>query len=496
MDLNWVEKYRPVTLKQVVGNKRAIHDLRLWAESWSFGVPDKRAALVHGAPGIGKTSAVNALANDLGWEVIELNASDQRTAAVIDRVVGEASKSSSFFSSNARRLIILDEADNLHGNYDRGGSRAIADIIRNTVHPIVLIANDAYGLTPTIRSLCLEIKFSSIQARSIVPILTRICESESIDCSRAALEKIAAGAGGDVRCAVNDLQAAANGKSSISESDVVTSFRDSKETIFQALGKILRGSNRKEAIDASFNVEESPEDLFLWIDENLPYQFGIDEVNPEFRKDVSDAFSILVRSDSYLGRVRKRQVYRLWRYASFLMTVGPMSVRVDDRRLGFVKMRSPGLLKRFGENRASRNMRDGIAIKLSSRHFDSMRSCRYDLIPVYMRLMEDDDVAVSLATLDNFDLDELVYLSGSRSATKKIKSIYEKVQQNRKHLETTVEKSKATDAKTSTQNSSTSFANFDKSQKTLAESFEDATKETDKENKKDESHLQKSLFDF
>jgi len=75
----------------------------------------------------------HALARDLSWEVIELNASDQRTASVIERVAGSAASMNTFFGG--KRLIILDEADNLHGTADRGGMRAIAGIIKSTFQP-------------------------------------------------------------------------------------------------------------------------------------------------------------------------------------------------------------------------------------------------------------------------------------------------------------------------------------------------------------------------
>ena len=168
--------------------------------------------ILHGPAGVGKTSSAHALARDLGWEVIELNASDQRTAGVIEKIAGSAASMNTLFGG--KRLIILDEADNIHGTADRGGMRAIAGIIKTTLQPIVLIANDIYGLTPAIRNLCLEIKFGSVQSRSMVPALKKVCESEGISCSLDAIQQIAESAGGDLRSAMNDLQAAANGKES------------------------------------------------------------------------------------------------------------------------------------------------------------------------------------------------------------------------------------------------------------------------------------------
>lgn len=200
--IEWVEKYRPRSLTDIVGNKKSVVDMREWAQSWLSGTPEKRAVILHGPAGVGKTSAAHALARDLDWETIELNASDQRTASVIERIAGSASKMSSLTGTTAKRLIILDEADNIHGNADRGGTRAISGIIKNTDQPIVLIANDLYGLTPSIRSLCIELKFNSVQGRSMIPALKRICVEEKIMCGVGVLEKLAENAGGDLRSAV------------------------------------------------------------------------------------------------------------------------------------------------------------------------------------------------------------------------------------------------------------------------------------------------------
>ncbi|MCL2141810.1 MAG: replication factor C large subunit [Methanimicrococcus sp.] len=432
---DWAEKYRPKSFKDVIGNKKPLHELRLWAEEWTKGTPEKKAVILHGAAGIGKTSSALALALEMGWEHVELNASDQRTADVIERIAGAASKTTTLFAhenmgegkqkkSADRRLIVLDEADNLHGTYDKGGSKAISDVIDQTTQPIILIANDVYGISQGIRFKCLEIEFSRIQSRSLVPALAKIAQAEGIAANEKALAKIAENAGGDVRSAVNDLQAISVGKKTISEEDVVISGRDVKETIFKALVKVFKGKSRKEALDAVQTLDETPEDLILWIDENLPIQFP-QEKNKGINTDVSNGYQILSKADLYLGRVRRRQNYRMWRYAGYMMTTGPMSVRSKDYP-GFIKYSSPTRWKRVGQNRSVRNMRDNIAVKMSGQHLKSMRFSRNNLIPYYKRLMENEEYAISLTGKSEFDIDELVYLLKAKSATKKVQEIYDK----------------------------------------------------------------------
>ena len=504
--IDWAEKYRPKTFKDLIGNKKPFHELRLWAEEWERGVPEKKAVIMHGPPGVGKTSAAFALALEMGWEHVELNAGDQRTADVIERIAGAASKTTTLFShetdetgkkNSGKRLVVLDEADNLHGTYDKGGSKAIADVIDKTTQPILLIANDVYGITQAIRSKSLEIELTRIQTRSLAPVIVKICESEGIRIEEAAAMKIAEGAGGDLRSAVNDLQAVSVGKEIITDADIVISGRDVKETIFKALVKVFKGKDRKGALDAVQTLDETPEDLILWVDENLPVQFpdaaekgkpAAGKINP----DVAGGYAILSKSDLYLGRVRRRQTYRMWRYAGFMMTVGPMAARSKEYS-GFIKYSSPARWKRMGQSRSVRSMRDNIAVKIAARHGKSMRFSRNDLIPYYRKLMENEEYAATIAGESDFDMDELVYLLKAKSATKKVQAVYEAsraIAAAKRPLETEFEKMSEPAEKRS------SAATADKSQLTLEDVAKKSGEKKEEAKPEEKSKNQKSLFDF
>jgi len=494
--IDWAEKYRPKTFKDLIGNKKALHELRLWADEWNVKTPEQKAVILCGTAGIGKTSSAAVLASEMGWEYIELNASDQRTADVIEKVAGAASKTTTLFSheinedgkkASGKRLIVLDEADNLHGTYDKGGSKAIADVIEKTTQPIILIANDVYGITQTIRSKCLEIEFSKIQSRSLVPVLTKISQDEGVSFDEKALLKIAENAGGDVRSAINDLQAVSVGRTAVSEADVVISGRDVKETIFKALVKVFKGQ-RTDALAAVQSLDETPEDLILWVDENLPTQFpnekGQDRgINP----DVSAGFHILSKADLYLGRVRRRQTYRMWRYAGFMTTIAPMAARSGEYH-GFIKYSSPTRWKRMGQSRSMRNMRDTVAVKISGRHSKSMRFSRNELIPYYRKLMESEEYAAALAGESDFDMDELVFLLKAKSATKKVQAIYEKsrvIADAKRPAETEFFKTPDTEKRIKA-------ATADKNQLTLEEiAKKEEEKKTDEKNKRSEKEKPK-----
>jgi len=153
---DWTEKYRPKNLNEIIGNERAVKELIKWANEWNCGKPSKRAVILSGNPGTGKTSSAIALANDYKWPIIELNTSDARNALKINNIatIGAVNETfddnGNFVSSNigGRKLIILDEADNLYEKIkgkkvndlsDKGGKKAIIDTIRITMQPIILI---------------------------------------------------------------------------------------------------------------------------------------------------------------------------------------------------------------------------------------------------------------------------------------------------------------------------------------------------------------------
>ena len=158
---SWAEKYRPKKIEDVVGNFTAIRSIKKWASEWGKNSPSKKGIVLSGPAGSGKTSTALAIANTMGWEVIELNASDARSAGAIEGVALRGSLFQSFSNDgefNRRKLILIDEADHLYErghqsknrvkNYsDRGGKRAIIKTLEETKQTVVLTVNDLYGLS-------------------------------------------------------------------------------------------------------------------------------------------------------------------------------------------------------------------------------------------------------------------------------------------------------------------------------------------------------------
>jgi replication factor C large subunit len=416
--INWVEKYRPQTLSKVVGHPTAIGELRTWAQSWVDGIPDNRAIIIYGRAGNGKTSTAYALANDMKWEIVELNASDQRTAKIIEKIAGAGSQIGTL--SGMGRLIILDEADNIHGNADRGGEKAIIGLIKKTDYPIILIANELYDMSYGLRRLCKLVQFKSIRQISIISILNNIASAEGLKCEVGVIEKLAENSDGDLRGAINDLQAIGQGRPFVKLEDIVTSERDAKDKIFDVLGKIFKGKNAMEAHRATFNLEENPEDLIQWIDENIPYEYT------DIR-DLIEAFSYLSRASLFLGRVRIRQNYRMWKYASVLMTAGIVSAR-SKFYMGYRKSQTPTIRKRLAETKGMRKVRDSLSKKIGERCHTSIRFTRFHLLPFFKVMIKNKRYAPNIAASLELNPEEIAFILDAKSETKEVQKIYEDAQ--------------------------------------------------------------------
>ncbi|WP_248515625.1 replication factor C large subunit [Salinarchaeum laminariae] len=419
--MDWTEKYRPSTLAEVRGNDAARDDLRQWAETWS---DHGDAAILYGRPGVGKTSAAHALASDLEWDVMELNASDDRTRDVVERIAGEASKSATL-TGGMRRLVILDEADNFHGNADYGGSRAVTDVVKDADQPIVLVANDFYEMSRGLRNACQEIEFRDVSARSIVPVLRDICRKEDVAFEDAALEAIAQRTSGDLRSAINDLQAIAEGRDRITEADVSTGERDGTVDIFDFLDALIKEDGAEAALKKSYDVEENPDDLIQWIEDNMPKDYaGV---------ELADAYDHLSNADRWLGRVRETQNYTYWRYASDAMVAGVAASRQESKG-GWTRYGPPSFRTKLGRSKGTRSTRDGIAQRIAEREGCSLGTARRRVLP-YLSAMthhcKPRDVTVAVAAAYDLDAGELAFITGSGEDTKKVQSIVDDAEELR-----------------------------------------------------------------
>ena len=419
---DWTEVYRPNTLNAIRGNDKACTKLREWATQWPG---EGRAVILHGSPGVGKTSAAHALASELDWEPIELNASEQRTASVIDRIAGEAAASATLTGKNQRRLVILDEADNLHGNVDRGGAAAITKLVKETQQPIVLIANEFYDMSRGLRNACDAIEFRNISARSILPVLRDICRKEEIEFDEAALKQIAESTAGDLRSAINDLQAIAERADRLTVEHVVTGDRDRTTDIFPFLDTVFKTATAQEALEAAYALDETPDDTLAWVEDNVPKDYN--------GAELARAYRYLANADRWLGRVQATQNYQYWRYATDNIAGGVAAAR-EETKGGWTRYGPPRYWRKLGSSRSARDRRDYVARHIAEAGHMSTASARREVLPFLSAMThhcQNRELTIDMAAQFELDENHVSFVTGSGADTKKVGSIIEAAEARR-----------------------------------------------------------------
>ena len=303
----FIDKYKPITMQSIHGQSFALQELR-------SAVAAKKPVLAYGPVGCGKTASIYALAHDMDYEIIEINASDVRNKEAINTIIGSSLHQMSLFAKG--KIILVDEVDGIAGNSDRGGVPALVELISNAKQAIVMTANDPWDskFTP-LRKVSRLIEFISIPPQTIVTLLQQICQQEQIQASEDLLKKIARKANGDLRSAILDLESIGRGKQQITAADVdVLDDRLREQSMTDALRLVFKSTKPKEILHAFERVDADLSEVQLWIEENLPREYT--------GQDLYQGFTALSKADVFNGRILRWQHWRFLVYINALLTAG------------------------------------------------------------------------------------------------------------------------------------------------------------------------------
>ena len=429
MSLDWTEKYRPKSLSDVVGNPSAVKELLDWANSWNEGKVKKKAVVLIGSPGVGKTSSAEALANDMGWTIIEMNASDQRTGNAIKETALMGAYFNAFRNDGnyidskdgGKKLIILDEADNLFGNADRGALPAINELIKTTKQPVILIVNDFYALSKkssAIKTDTIQISFRKPTSSSIATALRKIVEKEGITADAETIKKIAEVASGDMRAAVRDLESLSQGKSTIDMASAEKlSGRVTRDDMYSVLNEIFRKNSIQGSKRVLSNTDVDPDTALIWIEENLPYEY-------KEPGDLVRGFEKLSRADVFLGRVHRRQYYGFWSYANDMMTAGVASAKMSNT-VSHERFRFPTYLMKLSRSKAVRALRKSVCFKLACFLHTSTKRIEFEVLnPLREMANNDAGIRMMLVRDVHFEPEELGFILNAKIDSNIVKDAF------------------------------------------------------------------------
>jgi len=204
-----VEKYRPAVLSDIVGNAEAV--ARLKAIAAEGNMPN---LIFAGPPGVGKTTAVLALARALlgasvKEAVLELNASDDRGIDVVRNKIKMFAQTKVTLPPGRHKVIFLDEADAMTGAAQQALRRTM-EVFSHTTR-FALACNASEQVIEPLQSRCAVVRFSKLSDAEVLARLMEVAAAENVPTLPGGLEAVVFTADGDMRQGLNNLQATFSG---------------------------------------------------------------------------------------------------------------------------------------------------------------------------------------------------------------------------------------------------------------------------------------------
>lgn len=222
----WTTKYAPTQMNQICGNKGQVEKIQSWLKGWANahkynfqkkgadGLGGYRAIIIHGPPGIGKTTAAHLAAKLAGYDVLERNASDVRSKKLVETGLSEVLNNTSvlgYFAGDGKDVdktkkklvLIMDEVDGMSSG-DRGGVGALAKICKTTDIPLILICNDRR--VPKMKPfdfVTFDMPFKRPTVDMVRSRIATICHREGMKLPVQVIDALIEGSNKDIRQIIN-----------------------------------------------------------------------------------------------------------------------------------------------------------------------------------------------------------------------------------------------------------------------------------------------------
>jgi replication factor C subunit 1 len=227
----WTSKYAPTTMAQICGNKGQVEKIGTWLRGWQKahkydfqkkgpdGLGGYRALIIHGPPGIGKTTAAHLAAKLEGYDVIESNASDTRSKKMVESGLGDVLNNTSllgYFAGDGKVVdlqkkkivLIMDEVDGMSAG-DRGGVGALAKVCKKTDIPMILICNERK--LPKMKPfdfVTYDVPFRRPTVEQVRSRIATICHREGLKLPMNVIDALIEGSNKDIRQIINMISTA------------------------------------------------------------------------------------------------------------------------------------------------------------------------------------------------------------------------------------------------------------------------------------------------
>ncbi|SRR5579884_768186 len=305
----WSEKYRPSRVEEMVGNEQARLLIVKWLSGWVSG---SKPLLLVGPPGVGKTTIVRVLAAQMGYDLVEMNASDTRNKEILQARISPVLANTGIFGKKI--LLFIDEVDGISGREDTGGLDTLIDLMQEPTVPVIMAANTKSSKIKDLGKACRVVEFGPVPDSHLAILLNHVLAEQKVSLPLEDRAAIVRTSRGDARSMLNSAQALASGYSLLSARDYHLDIADAINAYF---GSDLAEQAREYFFraDAAYNDPRfgaSPEDRRKDMINALFSSIVSTRLKPD---DLAVLLDILSKADVLVGRASKNMQWVLVRYA-------------------------------------------------------------------------------------------------------------------------------------------------------------------------------------
>lgn len=383
------DKYSPKNISEFCGNAEPAKKIKNWALQFSLN-NIQRPVILSGPPGCGKTALAKALASEFDWEIFYVDAPKKSQIDRWERQIGEATKGSSLFAN--QMLILIEDVHTFSSLKIRGLVSKLTNLIKDSKVPIIITADDYHNKKiSSLRPYCESIKLKAVNMLDIKNTLIKINSEQGLRLTADQLQQIALNSQGDLRAAINDLQALN-----------IKTNRDQQKEIHAIIKTCFRSPNYKSTKNQNLGSLMDRSTLKLYVSQSIP-----EEMNN--LEDTANAYNRLSRADVFDGRIMRRQYWGYLRYSSDLLVWGVSSERRHPKA-SFATYRFPSYIQKMGSSRTKRAIINSATERLKPKLHCSKRDCRSNLTLLSAQAQRADEPTLN-KIMTYYDLDEDILAS-------------------------------------------------------------------------------------